>query len=151
MIEVATPGEKIKQYEAVLAQFEKAKRHDLACDARLKLTELLVEQSKNATALTGLAGSVRKFPTEGRYVPKILKKMEDLAPNVKDGPVQVAQLYVDLIPGMIIYYRNDTNIYYKRMSEQAKAFFEQNNLAQATKTLDARITQAKASLKTKKA
>jgi hypothetical protein len=150
MIEVATPTEKIKQYENVLAQFEKAKRADLACDARLKLTEILVEQSKNTPALAGLANSVRKFPTEGRYVPKMLKKMEEVAPSVKEGPTQVAQVYVELIPKMIIYYGNDTNIYYKKMNEQAKAFFEQNNLTQATKTLEARVNVAKAGLKSKK-
>ncbi len=151
MIEVATPAEKIRQYEAVLVQFEKAKRADLACDARLKLTELLVEESKHATALTGLSNSVKTFPTEGRYVPKMLKKMEEMAANVKDGPTKVATVYVELIPKMIIYYGNDTNIYYRKMSQQAKAFFEQNNLVQATKRLEAGVAVAKAKLKTKKA
>ena len=150
MIEVATPAEKIKQYDAVLAQFEKGKRADLACDARLKLTELLVEQAKNSTALTGLTTSVRKFPTEGRYVPKILKMMEDVAPSVKGGPNQVAAVYVDLIPGLVVYYRSDTNIYCKKMTDQARTFLQQNNLTQAANTLDARIVQAKASLKLKK-
>jgi hypothetical protein len=150
MIEVATPAEKIKQYDAVLAQFEKGKRADLACDARLKLTELLVEQSKNTTALTGLTTSVRKFPTEGRYVPKILKMMEDVAPSVKGGPNQVAAVYVDLIPGLVVYYRSATNIYCKKMTDQARTFLQQNNLTQAANTLEARIVQAKASLKLKK-
>ncbi len=150
LIDVATPAEKIKQYDSVLAQFEKAKRADLACDARLKLTELLVEQAKPTTALTGLTNSVRKFPTEGRYVPKILKKMEDVAPSVKGGPAQVAAVYVDLIPGLILFYRSDTNIYSKKMTDQARLFLQANNLTQATNTLEARIVQAKASLKFKK-
>lgn len=149
MIEAVPPAEKIKQYEGVLAQFEKAKRADLACDARLKLTEIQIEQSKHAAALTGLTASVNKFPTEGRYVPKILHKMEEVSLKVPNGPAKVAQVYVDLIPGMIVYYRNDTNIYYRKMRDQAKVFFEQNNLTQATTTLEARIATAKASIRTK--
>lgn len=150
LTEVSSPAEKTKQYENVLAQFEKVKRADLACDARLRLTELLVEQSKHTSALTGLTVSVKKFPNEGRYVPKMMKKMEEVAPSVKGGPAQVAQVYVDLIPGMVVYYRSDNNVYYNKMRDQARMFFEQNNLKQATTTLDARILQARASLKTKK-
>ena len=150
LVEVATPTEKLKQCESVLGLFEKAKRADLALDARLKLAELQIAQSKHSAALTGLATSVRKFPTEGRYVPKVMKKMEEVAPTVKGGPSQVAQVYLDLVPGMVVYYRSDTNIYFKKMRDQAKDFFQEHNLTQASQTLDSRIIQAKASLKSKK-
>jgi hypothetical protein len=143
LVEVTTVAEKGKYYETVLQQFEKAKRADLACDARLKLTEVLAEQAKYAPALKGLTESVGKFPTEGRYVPKLLKKMEEVSVNVKDGPAQVAKAYIDLLPGMIVYYRSDTTVYYKKMRDQAKVFFEQNNLTQAAATLETRIAQAK--------
>jgi hypothetical protein len=146
LIEVATAAEKTKHYESVLQLFQKAKRADLACDARLKLTELLMAQAKNTAALAGLTASVREYSTEGRYVPKLLKKMEEAAADVKGGPAQVAQLYVDLIPGMITYYRSDTTTYYKKMREQAKTFFEQNNLTQAAATLETRVIQAKAAV-----
>lgn len=149
LIEVADDAEKTKQYEAVLAQFQKAKRADLVCDARLKLTDLLIARAKHATALTGLTATVRAFPTEGRYVPKLMKKMEEVAPAVKAGPAQVAQVYVDLLPGMITYYKSDTIVYYKTMREQARTFFEQNQLTQAAATLEARIAQAKAGVKGK--
>jgi hypothetical protein len=145
LIDVATPEEKTKKYEAVLALFEKAKRPDLACDARLKLTELLIAQEKYQTAQTGLSVSIKKFPTEGRYVPKMLKKMEEVAGNVKGGPAQVAQLYIDLIPSTIVYYKSD-NIYTKKMKEQARAYFQANNLTQASATLEARIAAAQATL-----
>jgi hypothetical protein len=146
MIEISTTAEKAKQYETVLNLFVKAKRPDLASDARLKLTEVLIQESKFAEAQTGLSASVRKFATEGRYVPKMLKKMEELAPNVKGGPKQVAQLYVEIIPEMIVYYRSDSNVYYKKMHEQAKDYFKENNLTQAETTMQARILQARALL-----
>jgi hypothetical protein len=144
--EIVEPAERTKQYEGVLLRFQKAKRADLACDARLKLTDLLVGQSKQQAAFTGLALSVRQFPTEGRYVPKLLKKMEEMAANVKGGPTQLGQMYIDLVPGMILYYKSDTTVYFKKMAEQAKAYFEQTNATQMATLLDARIAQAKAAI-----
>jgi hypothetical protein len=146
LIEVAVTGEKIKQYESVLAQFQKAKRADLACEARLKLTQLQVAESKQPAALAGLTASVREYSTEGRYVPKLLKRMEEVAPYVKGGPAQVANMYIDLVPGMIIYYKSDNTVYFKKMRDQAKLFFEQNSLTQEAATLDARIVQARAAI-----
>jgi hypothetical protein len=150
LIEVSTPLERIKQYESVQAQFEKAKRPDLACEARLKLTDLLVEQSKQSAAFAALATIVKKYPTEGRYVPKMMKKLESVAGSVKGGPAQVAGLYADLIPNMIVYYRSDTSVYAKKMTEQARAFMQDHNLKQASATLENRIQEARSRLKFKK-
>ncbi len=147
LIEVSTPVERVKQYESVQAQFEKAKRPDLACDARLKLTDLLIEQSKQATAVAGLTTLVKKYPTEGRYVPKMMKKMEAAAVSVKDGPAKVGGLYADLIPGMIVYYGSDSTVYARKMTEQARAFMQEHNLKQASAVLETRIQAARSKLK----
>ena len=149
LVEVVDDAEKIKHYSGVLLQFQSAKRADLVCEARLKLTQLLTVQAKHTTALTGLQATVGAFPTEGRYVPRLMKQMEEVAPQVKNGPAQVAQVYVTLLPGMITYYKSDTVIYYKTMREQARAFFARHNLLQAEATLEARIAQAKGALRLK--
>jgi hypothetical protein len=146
LIEVAAPAEKAKLYDSALQQFLKAKRVDLVCDARLKWADLQIAQAKHTAAFTALAATVRDYPTEGRYVPKLMKKMEEMASSVKGGPTQVAQMYIDLVPGMIVYYRSDTTVYYKKMAEQAKAFLDRNNLTQATATLETRILQVRTSL-----
>jgi hypothetical protein len=39
-------NEKIRHYESIYALFERKKRPDLTCAARLKLTDLLSEQEK---------------------------------------------------------------------------------------------------------
>lgn len=145
LIEVASPDEKVKKYESVLALFEKAKRPDLACDARLKLTELLIAQEKFTSAHSGLSVSIKKFPTEGRYVPKMLKKMEEVSANVKAGPAAVAELYIYIIPNAIVYYKGD-NVYIRKMKDQARTYFEANNLTKATARLEAQIVVAQASL-----
>ena len=56
----------------------------------------------------------------------------------------MAQLYIEMIPGMIVYYKSDSTVYCKKMREQARVFFEQNNLTEAAATLETRIVQAKA-------
>jgi hypothetical protein len=147
LAEVATPAERIKQYESVQTQFEKAKRPDLACDARLKLTDLLIADSKQATALAALTTLVKKYPNEGRYVPKMLRQMETVAPSVKDGPTKVASLYTEMIPAMIVYYGSDTISYSAKTIEQARAFMQEHNLKQASATLETRIQGARAKLK----
>jgi hypothetical protein len=149
LVAVSTPDERIKQYAGMQTQFEKAKRPDLACDARLKLTEVLVAESKQSAALAGLTALVKKYPTEGRYVPRMMTKMEAVADSVKGGPAQVAGLYADLIPGMIVYYRSDSTAYSKKMTEQARAFMQEHNLKQAAATLDSRIQQARSKIKSK--
>lgn len=145
LIEVASPEEKVKKYEAVLTQFEKANRPDLACNARLRLTELLIAREQYTPAHVGLRLSIKKFPTEGRYVPKMLKKMEEVAGKVKGGPTQVAELYFYIIPSAIVYYKGDS-IYITNMKDQARAYFKANNLAHASALLDAQIAIAQATL-----
>jgi hypothetical protein len=149
LIEVADNAEKIKQGGSLLKQFQKPGRADLVCDARLWLTELLVAQGKHAQAFSGLQATVGGYATEGRYVPKLVQKMEELSAKVKSGPAQVAQVYITLLPAMITYYKSDSSVYYKRMREQATKFLAQHNLMQAATTLEARIAVAKASLRLK--
>src|SRR5262249_39309857 len=54
-------GERVKLYEQAAALFERARRPDLACDARLKATELLCEQGRWQAAAQGLTLAIRKF------------------------------------------------------------------------------------------
>lgn len=149
MLETFPPTDRTKQLASIQTQFEKATRPDLACEVRMKITELLVAESKAGAALPGLTTLVKKFPNEGRYVPKLLKQMEDAAAGVKNGPNQVASVYLDLVPGMIAYYGSDQNGYYRKMATQARAYLQQNNLTQATATLETRVQQAKSQIKSK--
>jgi hypothetical protein len=142
LIEPAPLAVKMSQYENVLATFEKARRPDLVCDARLKLSDLQIKDGKHSAAQSGLAATIRKYPNEGRYIPKLMKKIEEVAPNVKGGPNQVAQLYYMIIPGMIVYYQSDRTVYYRKMHEQAKAFLKANKLTEAETALETAITQA---------
>src|SRR5262249_17298224 len=64
-------------YERLAVLYETAKRPDLACEARLKWADFLAEEKKHTIAATGLAQTIKKFPDEGRYVPKMMDKLKE--------------------------------------------------------------------------
>ena len=53
-------------------------------------TEALAGQKKWQTAAEGLLTTVNRFPTEGRYVPKMTLKMQDVCANYKGGNDRLA-------------------------------------------------------------
>jgi hypothetical protein len=135
--------ERIKQYELVVGQFERAGRPDLACDARLKITQLLAAEEKWQTAGQGLVFTIRKFPTEGRYVPKLTAKLQEVSKNYKGGTEEAAKLYLELIPGMVQYYKDDTSEYCVKMYNQAMQFFRDNNLGKYADALKTKVDIAR--------
>jgi hypothetical protein len=138
---VPTTSEKAKLYDQVMALYEKAKRPDLVCSARLRVTELMLadEKEKVETAGKGILITVRKFPTEGRYVPKLMSKMDEIAPKYKTGVQQTAQLYLDLLPKMIIHYRDPNDEFCAAIEKQAKSFLTANDQKTALSQLEARV------------
>jgi hypothetical protein len=137
------PKEQIKNYEQAVALFEKAGRPDLACAARLKITDLWVAVAKWQTAGQGLITTIRKFPTEGRFVPQMTKKMQEVAGKYKDGPTALGQLYVELIPAMIIFYGKEGSGYCDKLSEQAIAYLRENKLDKHLQALRVKTDHAK--------
>ncbi len=94
------PRQRAKLYGLLVAQYEKAGRPDLSCEARLKYTAYLVADERYKEAVQGLGFTIKKFPDEGRYVPKMLDKLEDICgkhpfPHVKE---LLAEFYQDLLP-----------------------------------------------------
>jgi hypothetical protein len=147
MLEVATPAEKTKIYEQAMALFEVTNRPDLSCDARLRFTELLLAENKTEAAAKGLLATIRKFPTEGRYIPKLAAKLEELAPKFKGGVQQTAQLYLELLPAMILHYRTADERFCKEIESQAKAFLQANDQKVALAQLERGIAIASLAIK----
>lgn len=85
-------------YERLVALYEQAGRPDLACEARLKLSDYQAEDGRGGEAIEGLAFTIKKFPGEGRYVPRMLDKIELLAKDVKGANEQVVQFYQEFLP-----------------------------------------------------
>jgi len=146
----ATSAEKVKAFEPAVQLFEKLGRADLACAARLRMSQVQADDNKLQLAFNGLLLTIRRFPNEGRYIPRLLQEAELLAPKV-NGVTQVASLYADLVPEMITYYKSETDEYCQKMEEQARQFMSQQNLGPALGQFDARVAKARAALRTRKA
>jgi hypothetical protein len=136
--------ERVKLYEAVVALFEKHGRPDLACDARLKIADELTGQEKWQTAAQGLNTTIRKFPTEGRFIPKLTLKLQEVSKNYKGGNEALAKLYLELVPAMVTYYEGDTGEYYTKMYDQALAFLQDSKMDKAAADLKQATDQARA-------
>ncbi len=106
----------------MLAICLKANRPDLVCTTRLKIVKLQRERKELTAALDGLANTVKAFPTEGRYVPRLLTEAEEFAAEVRTGPKIMAELYVLLAPALVRHYGANTE-YGERVYKQGKALF----------------------------
>src|SRR5262249_34119636 len=98
----------------------------------------LAAQKKWQTAAEGLTTTIQRFPTEGRYVPKMTLKMQEVCGQYKGGNDKLAKLYVDLVPKLIAYYRNDDGPFQQELYKQALAFLEKNDMQKQAAELRAR-------------
>jgi hypothetical protein len=138
-----SPRERIRFYDRAVALFERTGRADLACAARLKVTELWCEQGEWQTAANGLIRTIRKFPKEGRYLPDLTKKLQEVARNYKGGSTRLADLYLELVPALIAHYPQEGSEYATTMYKQAMAYLEDNQLNKHATTLEAQAKRAR--------
>lgn len=95
---VSNDKQKNQYYGKLINLYVSAKRPDLACEARLRLTSLLEEQDDSQTAMQGLAVTVKAFPDEGRYVPKLLDRLEKLCGSDPKMNAALVQFYAEFLP-----------------------------------------------------
>ena len=127
--------QKIVLYERLLELYESADRPDLACEARLKLTDYLVGEKKTADAVEGLAFTVKKFPKEGRYVPKLVDKIEEICKAAGGADDLLVQFYQEVLP-MIPQTRGDeASKYCMTMYERAVKRFTELKQPRTTQVL----------------
>jgi hypothetical protein len=136
-------SERIRRYEQLVAMDEQAGRPDLACSARLKLSEYQCEQKKWKTAANGLAFTIKKFPSEGRYVPRLMEKLQEVCSNYKGGTDLLVQFYLDFLPTIPGKRGNKPSQYCIKMYEQAIAFFKENHKDKVVPALEAELTRIK--------
>ena len=129
-----------KLYERLVSLYELAGRPDLACEARLKLSDYQVEAGDHRAAIQGLAFTIKKFPGEGRYVPRLLDKLETLAKNFKGGDAEVVQFYQEFLP-LVPQKRDKTPTpYCLKMYKRAIERFKQSGQVGLAQTWSAQLT-----------
>lgn len=92
-----------KLYERLVALYEQAGRPDLSCEARLKYVDQLVQENRYKDAIEGLAFTIKKFPDEARYVPRMLDRLDSVCqesklPHVSDNLVLFYRDYLPMVP-----------------------------------------------------
>ena len=86
-----------------------------------------------------------KFPSEGRYVPKMMAKMQEicLLKEYKDGVKKLTEFYLKLLP-MVPKTRGDTvSEYCVKLHEQALAFLKDNNQTKEAAIVQQQLTALK--------
>ena len=127
MIEFETePKKRNKLYGQLLAHYISYGRPDLACEARLRLTDYLVDDGSQAEAVEGLAATIVAFPSEGRYVPKMLNRIDEICETNEDLNSKRVEFYAKFLP-MVPKYRITTPTKYCVATfERAIKLFEQS-------------------------
>jgi hypothetical protein len=133
-----------KLYEQLVAIYERAQRPDLACQARLKLADYLTESKEYKKAAEGLASTMMKFPSEGRYIPKLMDKLEEMCQQYERGNDKLKRFYVTFLPAIPGKRGDEPSKYCIAMHEKAIAFFRTANNDKMVANLERRLELLKA-------
>jgi hypothetical protein len=141
----AAPDESSRSrlYAKLVGLYEQAGRPDLACEARFKLADLQVNRKLNKTAAEGLAFTIRKFPTEGRYVPKLMEKLQEVCKSYKGGTDLLGKFYLEVLPSIPRKRGDEPSAYCIKMYEQAIAFFKENQKDKVATALETELDRVR--------
>jgi hypothetical protein len=133
-----------RQFEKMVSRYEQLGRPDLACEARLKLAEYQVDTKDFKAAAEGLSKTIIKFPAEGRYVPKMLEKLQEVCREYKGGTEKLTKFYLQLLPLIPPMRGTDVSEYCIKVHEQALEFFKKNSgKIQDIRQIEARLATLK--------
>lgn len=116
---------RLPTYERLLQLWASTGRPDLTCRLRLQLTDHLVAQQQYQAALGGLAQTIKRFPDEGRFIPRLVDKYETVARYVDDGQAKVLKLYHELLPLIPRRRQSQSSPYYLEMLGRAARRFQE--------------------------
>ena len=152
MTPVTDKAKRTRLFEKYVASYEILARPDLACEARLKLAEYQAEAKDYKKAADGIAVTCLKFPSEGRYVPKMMTKLEEICKDYKgtsagNGTKLLGEFYVKFLPLIPKRRGDEVSKYCVAMYEQGIAFLESNNKAVEAAGLKQQLNAIKAGRK----
>jgi len=135
------PHKRNSLYEQLVHLYERSGRPDLACQAVLRYADYLVQDEKPSQAVAGLALTILKFPQEGRYVPPMLDRMEQVSQQAGGNEQDVLAFYRRFLP-LIDQKRGDTaSDYCIKMYQRGIARFEENGDQQTATMLKAELAK----------
>jgi len=116
--------ERISSFARAVDAFEADKRPDLACEARLKMSDYLVKNNQSQAAIEGLAITINKFPGEGRYVPRMLDRLEEICKTVEGTDPQLIAFYQRFLPTIPTHRGSDPSDYCLATLRRGVNFFK---------------------------
>ncbi|MBA4190443.1 MAG: hypothetical protein C0467_20850 [Planctomycetaceae bacterium] len=128
----------------LVASYELLGRPDLACQGRLKLVEYLIDAKDFKPAFDGLAYTVRKFPDEGRYIPKMITRMQEVAKDIKGGDNLMAKFYLEILPKVPVRRGDMVSDYCVKLHEQALAYLKDANHPKEAAIVEQSLARVKA-------
>ncbi|MEO1615910.1 MAG: hypothetical protein AAFV88_08690 [Planctomycetota bacterium] len=132
-------------FNQLITLYESAGRPDLASEARLVFADELVRQEKVGIAITGLSQGILRFPQEGRYVPKMLDRMEQLVEVNQVDRTALLAFYRQFLP-VIQQKRGDSpSQYCISMYERGIERFRESGDQTTANQLQAKLIKLKAS------
>jgi phage FluMu protein Com len=136
--------QRTKLYERLVVLYEQAARPDLACEARLKLSDYHVTEGRPLDAVQGLAFTIKKFPDEGRYVPRMLDKLEQICQGLEGADKELLAFYASFLPMIPQMRGNDPSKYCMAMFERGIDRFKQYNQPQLAQAYEAQLAKIRA-------
>lgn len=133
--------ERIKLYERLVLSYQMAQRPDLACEARLRMTDLLIEDKREIEAVDGLAATVYLFAGEGRYVPRMLDRIEEICQDVERATPHLLRFYATFLPKIPQMRGSRPSKYCMEMFERGIAKFQKHGELAAAQAFQAQLTQ----------
>jgi hypothetical protein len=130
-------------FEKMVAAYEHLGRPDLACEARLKLVDYQTDANDHRKAFNGLAFTVRKFPDEGRYIPRMISRMQEVAKEIKGGENQMAKFYLEILPRVPARRGDEVSAYCVKLHEQAIEYFKDAKKPREAATIEQSLARVK--------
>jgi hypothetical protein len=138
------PRQRAVLFGRLAAMYEQAERPDLSCEARLKFTEYLVADDRYEEAIEALSLAILMFPDEGRYIPRMLDKLDELGAHVEGVQQHVIRLYQQLLPKIPQKRGDRPSQYCMQMYEKGIALFRQTGLLALAQAYEVQLQTLKA-------
>ena len=133
--------DRLASYTRLVGMYEAAGRPDLACEARLKMSDDLVKAEKPQAAIEGLAFTISKFADEGRYVPRMLDRLEEICATVPGTDPRLVRFYQQFLPTIPTHRGDSPSDYCLAMLRRGIAFFEAHQQPELAKQFQSRLSK----------
>lgn len=137
------PKRKIALYNRLVGMYIAAKRPDLAIQARMRLTDLLVAEGAQTAAINGLGLTIYAFADDGRYVPKMLDRLEELCGEVEGSTPALLAFYNTFLPKIPQTRGSRASDHCIKMFERGVRIFKEHNQPQLAAPYEATLVMLK--------